>query len=198
MGDSPKHKMERLLSAADAADFFANLAEGLKQGVVRFNDNEVAFEGQVKVKGELKAKESKTGLKLSLKFPGITTAAEDAPVEGGGAEAEAEDEKDDESGDSKAGSKSYKKLKKKMKAEFKEIQAYLGRDETPPMELIETFQADCQIMTSTPEKGDEYYEQFNAEAYEMLGAAQSGDLEALKNSIGKLSAMKDACHERYK
>lgn len=198
MGDSPKHKMERLFTAADAAEFFANLAEGLKQGVVRFNDSEVAFEGQVKIKGELKAKESKTGLKLSLKFPGIALAAEDKPVDDAEAKAEAPDEEGSEPGDSKPGVKSYKKLKKKMKAEFKEIQAYLGRDEIPPMELIETFQADCQIMTSVPENGDEYYKQFNAEAYEMLGAAQSGDLEGLKASIGKLSAMKNACHERHK
>jgi XXXCH domain-containing protein len=198
MGDSPKQKIDGLFSAVDAAELLRRLAEGLEQGVVRFNEHEVAFAGQVKIKGEIKAKKDKTGLKLNLKFPGVAPSAEETPDNDPVTKPVEEDESEEDVSGPDSGKKSYKKLKKKMKGEFKEIRAYIARDETPPVELIEVFQADCQIMTSFPDKGDEYYEQFNAEAYDMLGAAQSGDLEALKTSINNLAGMKAACHERYK
>ena len=100
-------------------------------------------------------------------------------------------------GDHESGG-SYKKLKKDMKKQFEELEAYLDKDEIPPMDLVEPFFANCKEMTTYPDKGEEFYNQFNAQAYDFYGAVQSGDLESAKEGYKALWQLKKDSHDKYK
>ena len=194
-------KVKWIMNREQLAAYLEEVVAGLREGTICVQkDSEKLLlhpSDAVKVKIEAVEKKDKYQFEMELEWVQAPEAAEGeaAEVAEEGVEPRAEEASD---GSDDQGDNSYKKLKKQMKKSFKEIKAAMDASEMPPIELVETFFADCQKMTNYPGKGDEFYAQFTAQVYDVLGAAQSGDLESFASGITALDEMKNECHTKFK
>lgn len=179
--------MDRTFTADEAAEYLRGIADALEKGCVKIDETELEVEGPVRVKGTLEAKPGKTSLKMKLRFipAGVVVDVEDEEPE----------EAEDVGGQS---DQPYKKLKKAMGKKFKSIQTRLKNEVMPPLVDLDDFYRDCLAMTGYPGNGDEYYEQFNATARQMMEAAGSEDISGLRDAVEALGRMKRDCHALYK
>jgi XXXCH domain-containing protein len=215
-------KYKAVMTRDELVGYLEELTKTLKEGniCIQKSDEQIVLHPTEQVKVEIEASEKKGKSKFELELTWGGDVTSDAPLiitnkpaahessESSGQQHEetTSDEstksvdQDDAAGadDGDQEKNGYKKLKKRMKSAFKEITASLEKQDMPDMNLIDDFFNMCREMTTFEGKGDEHYQRFNAQAYDMLGAAQSGDLAAMAASIEALRQIKDACHEQYK
>ena len=210
--DKQEIKHKTVMNRAQVAAYLNDLAASLIKGTIciQKGDDQVVFYPTENVKVEIEAEVKKNKYEFSLELEWVReieseeaevelSISANAPEQTAQVAPEAEVapepekcEKDDDEDDR------YKDLKKKMKKAWEEIKEYKEKQEIPPLNLVESFWVDCQEMTTFPDKGDEYYEQFNAQAYDLFGAAQSGDFESFSAGCEALGLMKSECHDKYK
>lgn len=92
----------------------------------------------------------------------------------------------------------YKKLKKRMKESFKSMMESLMAEALPADAAVMSFLQDSKLMLSFPEKGGEYYDDYDVACTSFAGAFESGNLDACKSAINALDRLRKECHSRYK
>ena len=200
--DSRK-KAKHTFSREEAVEYLRRLADQLENGAIQIRDEEMEFEGLVKVKESLKSKKDKTSVKVQFKL-----AIQETPHEEPAAPGEATDqaapageevpaEPPEEAPEQPS---SYKKLKKLMGKQFKELGEALEAGNPPDGEQVAAFFQSCQQMITFQDEdlGSENYPQFEAQAQALRDAHEAGDLEALRAAHAALKDLKKACHKQYK
>lgn len=92
----------------------------------------------------------------------------------------------------------YKKLKKRMKGAFKAITESLMADTMPGEAAVTSFLQDSKLMISFPEKGAEFYNDYDQACTTFARAFEAKNLEACKAAGIALNQLKKDCHSRYK
>jgi XXXCH domain-containing protein len=92
----------------------------------------------------------------------------------------------------------YKKLKKRMKESFKMITESLMSDVMPGEAVVTAFLQDSKRMTSFPEKGAEFYNEYDKACMDFARAFEAKNLTACKSAATILNQLKKDCHSRYK
>lgn len=92
----------------------------------------------------------------------------------------------------------YKTLKKRMKTNFKAVTESLAADVLPGEAAVAAFLEDSRLMTTFPDKGAEFYGDYERACTDFSNAFAVGDLGACKAAGITLSQFKKGCHERYK
>ena len=197
---SDNKKAKHTFSGEEAVKYLRRLADQLESGAIEISNEEMEFQGQIKVKESLKSKKGKTSVKvqfkLSIQEVPPESAADEAPQEN---TQEPASEMDDEKKADEA-TLSYKKLKKLMDVQFKEIGKSLEQGEELSLEKAQAFYQSClqMVVFKDADKGEELYPDFEAKARAFYQAAEDGDLERLNKAYADLKAMKKACHKQFK
>lgn len=176
------------LTNAELAGFFRQLADRL-EGVAPVAADPAAGGVEAPDPGEFKKlkisiKRDLGGLTLKCKFKALVkrTVAGDE-----GAKAPADE-----------GEVKYKKLKKRMKESFKSITETLMADIMPGEAVVTAFLQDAKLMMSFPEKGAEFYDDFDKACMTFERAYEAKDFEACRAAAITLNQLKKDCHSRYK
>ncbi len=201
-----KRKAKHTLSREETVRYLRRLADQLEEGAIQVSNEEMEFEGQVKVKESLKAKKGKTSVKVQFKLSTQEIHQEEAAGEGpaeaapdealvvsDGATAPAEAETD------QSKPLSYKKLKKVMDKQFDAIGKRLEEGAALDPSEVKAFYDNCLLMTSFDKAklGSAMYPEFEAKAQAFLEAGQGSDADALQQAYRDLKAMEKACHKKY-
>jgi len=170
------------LAPAEAARLLRELADKLEAGTLKVGSEGAAPRGELKVKVSGKSREgaASLGLKLQWKYSAVP---------------------EEESTGEKASPQipSYKSIKKGMGSTFKKIRARLREGRIPEECLVELFHRDAELMLLYPKKGKaEDIEAFNELSAAFVTAVQSGDLEAVGQSVAALATAEKSCHKSYK
>lgn len=190
-------KMERRFSPLEAASFLRALADKLDQGRLEFGEVAVELDNSFTIKQSVKAKSDKVCFKLKLKYEKPLFGLE--PGEPGRDVIPETDLDDDDDEDAPVPQRpSYKHLKKAMGQVFKQLGQDLEQGRTPEAALAKTLWAHCHLITTYPGRGEEHYPAFIAAADSFLAAAQAGDLQAMRQGLSRLDALKKSCHAQYK
>jgi XXXCH domain-containing protein len=201
-----KHKFTR----QETADYLRRLADQLENGTILVSDEEMEFEGEVKVKESLKSKKGKTEVKLEVKLTSQELPDEETEeVTGDQAslEVDAESAQDAEKQPAEPAEEekaekepSYKSVKKLMDKQFKNIGKDLEEGGVPDPEQVKAFCDNCVTMTGFNGKkmGEDLYPDFLAKVEALRTAADGGDQVALAQAYAEIKAAKKACHKEYK
>ncbi len=182
---APKQKYEALVKTTEMGDFFAQVAENLKEGKFVFNEQDVPLEGFSSIKLSVKNMGESSLIKIKLKYQ--KTEDNDIFVNEG-----------DEAGPTlESGRPKYKSLKKKMKNEWKTLRLSLQNGQLPDPTIASVFIEESRLMTTYPGKGDEYYAAYNAATDAFEKAVNDKDLEAARIAMSELGRLKRECHDRY-
>jgi XXXCH domain-containing protein len=92
----------------------------------------------------------------------------------------------------------YKKLKKRLKESFKSITESLMGDVMPGEAVVTSFLQDAKLMMTFPEKGPEFYDDFDKTCMAFSRAFETKNLEACKAAGMALNQLRKDCHSRYK
>ena len=92
----------------------------------------------------------------------------------------------------------YKQLKQRMKADFKQIRKAVKKGRAPDTELVRSFCSDAQLMTTYPEKGNEYYPDFQDRVKNLEEAAEQRDWAKLADVVAEVRRVEKECHKRFK
>jgi|GEM_PF-1740963 len=187
MSDRVESIKRKALAPVELARLFRELAEKLEQGTLKVGAEGIAPAGALKVKLTGKSKEGSACLALKCQWK---YALEDEPAAAAKNEA-----KSDEEGKVP----SYKSIKKRMGSTFKKIRAQLGECRLPDIELVQSFEADAELMLHYPKKG----EWADIVAFREISAAfaesvKNRDLEAVARQVEALRAAEKSCHKQYK
>jgi len=185
MSESTDQKNEMTLTAGDAAAFLRRLADQLEAGGLEVGEVRVETDGEVKIKQSVKTKEDKVAFKLKLKY--------ETPLNPEVSEAMAQDA--EKPGENKP---SYKSLKKRMAKSLGKLKKLLGQGVAPEAAEIEAFAADCELLTTFPDKGEEHYPDFMHHVEDLKKAMTAEDSSGMQRALAELAAMRKACHEQYK
>lgn len=194
-----KKKAKRVFDRDETVTYLRQLADQLENGSIQVSNEEMEFEGQVKVKESMKSKKGKTSVKVEFKLSTYELPGkEEEPAET--LEVSQEPGGNGQDAEDKEKPPSYKKLKKRMGRDLKAISETLkDGGEVDPAKL-EAFCADCVLMTGfkDKDKGVEHYPEFEVKLQALKDAAQGKDADALKKALKDIAARKDACHKEYK
>ncbi|WP_373500108.1 GAK system XXXCH domain-containing protein [Desulfococcus sp.] len=177
------------LTQAQLANFFRNLADRLSGAAQDADDSSAADSVAAPNPGEFKKlkisiKGDAGGFSLKWKSKAMIRRA-DAEGEGIAAPADEREVK-------------YKTLKKRMKANFKAVTESLGADVMPGEAAVAAFLEDSRLMTTFPDKGAEFYADYERACTDFSRAFAAGDLGACKAAGVTLNQLKKDCHGRYK
>ncbi|MCF8033172.1 MAG: GAK system XXXCH domain-containing protein [Desulfarculaceae bacterium] len=201
--DPNKKKAKHAFSREEAVEYLRRLADQLEDGSIQVSNEEMEFEGLIKVKEELKTKKGKTSVKVQFKVSTQEVPHEEEP----GADAQPElaidqaaPEQTEDNAEADEQPSSYKKLKKLMGKRFKEIGKALEEGGQVSQADLAAFCDNClQMVTFTGSKlGEDLYPQFEAAAQALRAAGESGDPAAIKEAYDLLDGQKKACHKEYK
>lgn len=192
-----KKKAKHLFSREEAVEYLRRLADQLENGAIQISNEEMEFEGLIKVKESLKSKKGKTSVKVQFKVS--TEEMPPAEEEGAAPEAKA-DEAGPEAEPEKDQHPSYKKLKKAMGKLFKAMGEALDKDaEVSPADIAAFCDQAMQMTTYKDEdKGQAAYPEFEAAVQAFRAAGESGEAAAVKKAYDELEARKKACHKEFK
>jgi XXXCH domain-containing protein len=169
---SRKNKTHLNVDQEEAADFFAKLAESIREDKEFVPEYDIPLRNYRKIKASLKKKPEAYHLEVKV-------VSED------------QEEPEDED-------LNYKKLKKRMEAYFEEMANSLQEDYLPSREIVYVFLTDSKTMTSYSGYGDEYYEEFLQLCESLRMAFEEEDLQAMKEHHSRLIQLSDDCHARHK
>jgi XXXCH domain-containing protein len=178
------------LSQAELAEFFRGLSDRLSgigpdaADAAETGGAQAPDPGDFK-KLKLSIKRELGGYSLKWKSKALYKPAEGAGPAAAGPAAE-------------EGEVKYKKLKKRMKESFKMITESLMTDVMPGEAVVTAFLQDSKLMTSFPEKGAEFYDDYDRACAEFAIAFDAKDLTACKAAAITLNQLKKDCHSRYK
>jgi XXXCH domain-containing protein len=99
---------------------------------------------------------------------------------------------------SSAGEIKYKSLKKRMKQSFKAITETLMADVMPGEAVVTAFIQDSKLMMNFPDKGAEFYDEYDKALMTFANAFEAKDMAACKAAGIALNKLKKDCHSRYK
>ncbi|MCB2225031.1 MAG: GAK system XXXCH domain-containing protein [Desulfarculaceae bacterium] len=204
--DPNKKKAKHAFSREEAVEYLRRLADQLEDGSIQVSNEEMEFEGLIKVKEELKTKKGKTSVKVQFKVSTQEVLHQDEAAEApeGGelsvSEPAPEENQADEVLEPGEQPSSYKKLKKLMGKRFKEIGKALAEGGQVSPAEVALFCDNCLHMISfqDEDKGAAMYPQFEAAAQALRVAGESGDPAAIKEAYDLLDAQKKACHKEFK
>jgi len=188
------------LAPAEAARLLRELADKLEAGTLKVGSESAAPRGELKVKVSGKSRDGVASLGLKLQWKYSAVSEEASPDKGALPGEEAGPDSVDGGPSPTAGKiPSYKSIKKGMGSTFKKIRARLRDGSIPEECLVELFHRDAELMLHYPKKGKaEDIEAFNDLSAAFVTAVQSGDLEAVGQSVAALAAAEKSCHRRYK
>jgi len=167
-----KNKTHLHVDQEEAADFFAKLAESIREDRESVPEYDIPLRNYRKIKASLKKKPEAYHLEVKV-------ISED------------QEEPEDED-------LNYKKLKKRMEAYFEEMAHSLQEEYLPSREIVYVFLTDSKTMTSFGGYGDEYYEEFLQACESLRMAFEEEDLQAMKEHHNRLVQLRNDCHGRHK
>ena len=185
--EKAKQKLRQTLTDQETVEFLRNLAQGIENGSLEFNEARIPWNEVSKIEITFKNQGNLIAVKSKLK-------SETSPD----MEGDLDDSGPDKTGQEKKPRPSYKNLKKRMKRTFKIILVSLARDSLPPDEKIKAFVRDCGLMSGFSGYGNEYYPQFLQEIQDMEEAFNENDLQSLKEAVSRISRSMKDCHSRHK
>lgn len=175
-------KIEKVFDATQAAEFFHTLGLAITWGSDdQFAEFGLPLSDFEKVKLTIKKEGSVFILKAKVKKIEPFSYDEKIPSE-----------------DQPQGKPSYKNLKKRMKGSFSELKKMLTQDTLPNAETVLRFLDESYLMITFPGMGDDQYQEYERTCLEFQKAFESGDIEAMRNSLAAVELRKKACHEQYK
>lgn len=176
---SQKSKMEKILSPADLASYLRALASAIEGRGEKFEEIAgFSMKNFKKIRAEIRLEGEKFNLRLKTK-----------PQKAGKPVADIEMYSD---------SSKYGELKRRMKKTFASLKKTLAAGETPGNELVMTFIKECELMTSYPGYGDEYYDPFNKALKVLDKAFSKKKYESIREAILQMDTIRKECHTRYK
>jgi XXXCH domain-containing protein len=179
-----------MVGADEAPDFFAKLAEGMREGRLAVGDVELELDGFKSLSVSLK-QEGAGGYKAKVKLK-YAQPAHAPECECPACQAAQEYDIGAE------GRPKYKSLKKRMKGDFKAIHQALVNGTMPNEQLMANFVEDSRLMCTYPGMGDEFYPKYLEIVDAFAAAVQSGDLQAAKDRQQDLYHSMKECHDIYK
>ena len=185
--DKAKQKLKQTLTDQETVEFLRNLAQGVENGSLEFNEARIPWNEVSKIEITFKNQGNQIEVKSKLK-------SEPPPD----IEIDLDDSGPDKPGQEKKPRPSYKNLKKRMKRTFKIILVSLARDSLPTEEKMRIFVRDCRLMVGYSGYGDEYYPQFLQEVQDMEEAFNHENLHDLKQAVTRISQSMKDCHSRHK
>lgn len=192
-----KIKFQDIMTDEQTADFLRQLASGIEDGQLKLNGEDLEWSEIQKIKISFKNQESQVMVKTRVKSNDLSDFEldfeEDELVQI--ASNQGDTSKTPESNGNKP---SYKSLKKNMKKRMKTIHQAITTNNLPPDSEIMSFASECELMTSYPGYGDEYYHDFMIEVEEMMDSYKLQDLAKLSEHFQRLIKFMKDCHDRYK
>lgn len=227
MAQTDKRKLELALSLEEAAEFFNDLADGLREGSLDIGETEIDLTEFKDLAVSIKqfpgmAGDEQVFLKLKVKYPKETLFEPMSYTEGDFAVSSTPPPQETvsageaptapakparavsphlvEAASAAVGrtKPKYKELKKRMKRDFKVILAELEYGRLPAMEVTHRFCRDSELMCTYSGKGDPFYPDYLKANQDYLSAATDGDLEAARQAVNELNAFYTSCHKRFK
>ncbi|MEW5912455.1 MAG: GAK system XXXCH domain-containing protein [Thermodesulfobacteriota bacterium] len=188
-----KKKAKLTFSSKEAVRYLRRLADQLEAGAIQISNQEMEFGEEVKVKESFKSAKGNTVVKVQFKFssPETPAAADQTSPDTA--------EKEPVAPMAAAKASSYKKLKKLMAKQLGELDDVLKAGGEPGPAAL-AFADSCLQMVAfaDPDKGAAHYPEFQAQAQALRAAGRAGDLEALRQAVMDLKALKKTCHGQYK
>jgi len=92
----------------------------------------------------------------------------------------------------------FKGLKNKMKSSFKEIFKSLANGSFPSEGAVESFLEDSRKMVAYPGRGEEHYDEFQRLCEGLRGAFEKRELAACQGFCHDLNRIKTECHSDHK
>lgn len=94
----------------------------------------------------------------------------------------------------------YKSLKKRMKSSFKNIAEALKAQKLPESDIMDTFLADSELMTTFAgaKYGEAHYQDYRDACRRLADAYATKNWEAFKAGYAALDQLKKDCHSSYK
>lgn len=116
------------------------------------------------------------------------------------AEEEDDEEDEDEEDEKSAGSEKekYKSLKERMKESYKTIKESMEADTLPEESVANSFIEDSRLMTTFPDKGDEYYDLYNTAVAGFEKALMEKNFLNVEIALKEIERIKTDCHEKHK
>lgn len=168
-----KNKSHLQVTREEAAEFFAQLADSIRNNEDLIQGYDIPLSNYRKIKTSLKKKPEDYHLEIKV----VT-----------GEQEETEDE-----------DLSFKKLKKRMEAYYEEMQSSLQDNYFPSREIVYVFLTDARTMTTfSGGYGEEKYEEFLDACEELRKAFEYSEFEELKQRFQQLGQMRMDCHAKYK
>ncbi len=192
-----KKKFQHVMTDEQTADFLHQLASGIKHGQLELNGEPFEWSEIQKIKISFKNQASQVMVKTRVKSNDLSDFELDFNEDELN-HVESDQDDPDKKPENVNNKPSYKSLKKKMKKRLKIIHQAITRNQLPTESEIMSFASECQLMTSYPNYGDEYYQAFMIKVEEMVDSYKLQDIEKFRDNFQKLlKCMKD-CHDRYK
>lgn len=193
-GEETKHQF----SPGQAAEFLRGLADALEHGRLELGPEELAPEGEVRVKQSLREKGGRRELKLKIKL-GLGMPQTAAPDDTAAAPAAAP-AGDDDMADLPGWEPptTFKRLKKHMAGEYKSLRRALASGQAPEPISVAALVADGRLMIGYPGKGEEGYAAFGQALDALEAAAAAGDVGAMSEALSEMGAQRRKCHAARK
>ena len=199
--DPNKKKAKHAFSREEAVEYLRRLADQIEDGSIQVSNEEMEFEGLIKIKEELKTKKGKTSVKVQFKVSTQEMPHEEqAEAAPGLSIDDSAPEQEEAEEDTSGQPSSYKKLKKLMSKSFKEMGKTLEEGGQLNQADIMAFCDNClhMITFSGSKLGEDMYPRFEAAAQAFKVAGESGDPAAIQEAYDGLAAIKKACHKEFK
>ncbi len=190
LGPTDLARLLRELADQAAADPSAGQADAASRSDTPIlGDFPMAFDRLVKL--ELKLKRQEAGWTAKLKIKQTETLAD--------AHNEADQSGEEEAPREEAPRKEkYKRLKKRMDTDFKVIRKAVHENRLPPAEVAHRFLEDSTTMVTYPGFGDCFYEDYTLACKRLRDSFTRGDLEAVRDALGRLREQEKRCHDAFK
>ena len=92
----------------------------------------------------------------------------------------------------------FRPLKKNLRHSFKQLRYALESGKMPDKKSVDQFMDEATLMTSYSGFGDEFYSEFKAACSKFVSIHDSQDIDAMKDQIAVIHALKKQCHNRFK
>ena len=92
----------------------------------------------------------------------------------------------------------YQPFKQGMKSTFSDLARCGEQGILPSVELLARFMAQSEKLVSFTGFGDQYYEDYTKACAAMKQAVEAGSAAAFQEKLAALTALKKACHQRFK
>ncbi|MCA1742688.1 MAG: GAK system XXXCH domain-containing protein [Desulfovibrionales bacterium] len=179
------------------AEFLRQLASGIEHGQLELNGNPFEWSEIQKIKISFKNQASQVMVKTRVKSNDLS----DFELDFDGDELDQIESDQEDSGlkiENNDKKPSYKSLKKKMKRRLKTVHQAITSSQLPAEQEMMAFASECQLMTSYPGYGDEYYQAFMVTVEEMVDSYKRKDMAKLEGNFQELIKFMKDCHDRYK